>query len=84
MFNILTFNHLELFKNDSSHLCQPIIAVKAMFLTTLRKIKKELVEKEILTLFKNVGFSISTSETNENVFLSFHFSFVSVCLPVFP
>ena len=51
MFNILTFNHLELFKNDSSHLCQPMIAVRAMFLTTLTKIKKELVEKQILTLY---------------------------------
>ena len=37
----------------------------------VRKIKKELVEKEVLILHckKNMGSSISTSETSENVFL---------------
>ena len=40
----------------------------------LRTIKKELDQKEVLTLHdKNMDSSTSTSETSENVFLCFYY-----------
>lgn len=46
-----------------------------MSLMKLKKIKKQFIEKELLTLhLKNMDSSTSVSETNENVFL---FVFIS-------
>lgn len=55
------------FKNIKNVLC----------LMKLREIKKELAEKEFLTLhLKNTDFQTSGSETSENVFI---FVFLTVC-----